>query len=288
LGAGGKTRGRRHTGGISSAEQRSHRRPRPAQTRKRLAARGSGCLAGLLLLLCLWPAAARAGDFDRHKEAGFSAFELGHYSKAIVSFSRAYVIKRDPRLLYNLGLAYLKRFELKSASDDLRKARDMFSHFLELVSPNAYPGDEARIKKVQVLARTYLRSIERRLKLLPDPRPPPDDGPTEPVVAPQDRRGPTVHWLLYSSAVTFSVAAAITGGLALNASSEAEDLADVHEGELNHDAADRADRLAITTDVLVGIAAASLVAAVVVQLWPDHRSATLRSGRSGLVLGFDF
>jgi tetratricopeptide (TPR) repeat protein len=255
----------------------------------------SACLL-LLLLVSLWPGTARtqpAGDFDRHKEAGFSAFELGHYSEAIVSFSRAYVLKRDPRLLYNLGLAYLKRYELKNAGDDLRKARDMFSHFLELVSPSAYPGDEFRIKKVQVLARTYLRSIERKLKFLPDPRPPPAGGPREPAPPPPpERQGPALHWLLYSGAIAFGVAAAITGGLALNANSEAEDLAGAHEGKLNHEAADRADRLALTTDILIGTAGAALVAAAVIQLWPrsddDRTSAAIRPGRAGLMLGFEF
>jgi tetratricopeptide (TPR) repeat protein len=281
---------------------------------------------------------ARDDAIKRHNDAAFAAFEKGRYVEAIEQFTRAYTLNRDHRILYNIGLSHLKRYESERAPEleDLRQARSLFKRFLQLVSPASYPDDRSRILKVRQLAKSYLESVERKLAISIStkpspasrpatgrpaiPRPPEEPGdidalgdiedeprdpdqivPVDPGTADGDRRGKRkiTHWFLYGAAAALALTGAVTGLLALDAASEAEDRAAEFDGLGNEAAVARADRLALTTDILLGAAAGAAVAAVAVQIWswvspgtgadaePRHRS-RIQAVPSGLMLELSF
>jgi hypothetical protein len=276
----------------------------------------------------------------RHNDAAFAAFDKGRYGEAIEEFNHAYRINNDHRILYNIGLSHLKRHESARSPEleDLRRARDLFKRFLQLVSAASYPEDRSRILKVRKLAKSYLETAERKLASSTSPspasrpsapdRPARQISPEEPgdidvlgdlddeakdAIDPLDPAGPKrdevdddvrrgrqklAQWILYGAAAALAIGGAVTGFLALDAEREAEDRAADFDGPGNEDAVARADRLALTTDILLGAAAGAAVAAVAIQIWtwlslpgdpdePRHRS-RLKAAPSGLVLELSF
>lgn len=273
----------------------------------------------------------------RHNDAAFAAFEKGSYDKAIQEFRHAYTINNDHRILYNIGLSHLKRYEAEKSPnvEDLRQAHSLFKRFLQLVSPADHPDDRSRILKVRSLAKSYLESVERKLasSTKPSPasrpaftdRPPEEPGNIDALGDlegdPKDSRDPgdledaietdevgekdqqekrnITHWFLYGAAAALAIGGAVTGFLALDAASEAEDRAAAFDGPGNEAAVTRADRLALTTDILLGAAAGAAVAAAAVQIWTwlsgstdadtgsSHRS-RLQPAPSGLMLELSF
>jgi tetratricopeptide (TPR) repeat protein len=250
----------------------------------------------LPLMLSSFPAAGQTdqAQHERHKQAAYAAFEVGRYDEAIDHFERAYRLKRDPRLLYNLGLAYYRRHELGRSAPDLRQARNLFKRFLQLVPvPAAGAPDRGKVLDARRYARKYLQKIE----LLSPPQSLPTSAPAslptsmpsaardesttqtqqqEPAVVQaskqQERRDAGyAHWLLYALAGSAGVAAGVTGGLALGADHTSDDLARAGDVQANAEAG-RARDLAIATDVLIGTAVVAAAVAVVLHLRSRSRS----------------
>ena len=65
----------------------------------------------------------------QHFWEGQRAYELGNYDQAIPAFETAWELSEEPTMLFNLGQAYWKRFEIDAKVEDLRKARRMFSNY---------------------------------------------------------------------------------------------------------------------------------------------------------------
>ncbi len=105
--------------------------------------------AWLLVLLLLVPSVGTADEQERrveqHKNAAHAAFELGKYDVAITEFQRAYSIRNDARLLYNIALAYLMRYRLEHAPADAVQARDLFRRFLLLAPSRGSPAEQERL-----------------------------------------------------------------------------------------------------------------------------------------------
>lgn len=228
-------------------------------------------------------AAQAKTDYQRKIDAAHAAFEVGDYKKAIERFRAAYALERDPRLLYNLALSYAKRYKLHRAGADRIQAEDLFRRFLLLATPKGLPPARRRqLKEVRKLAKEYLaqlgRDKARPATSLPALTPPPASAPAS---QPTTRTAPKAAtsfstsmprrsrprsrwpWALYALAAAGGAAAAITGGLALGAESDAEDLARAGDLAGNHREADAARNYAIATDVLIGVAVTSAVVGII-------------------------
>jgi tetratricopeptide (TPR) repeat protein len=60
---------------------------------------------------------------------GTRSYELGRYEEAIAGFERAWELTEAPQLLYNIGQAYWKRFDVDPDLDHLRRARTFFRNY---------------------------------------------------------------------------------------------------------------------------------------------------------------
>jgi len=211
---------------------------------------------------------------EQHKDAAYSAFELGRYDVAIREFEQAYSIRRDPRLLYNIGLSHLMRFRLGRAHADAVQARDLFKRFL-LLAPGGMTADEQqRLRKMRDLAHRYLAELEG--PAAPPPSAPPERPATIPAGLPPSaptptpptggRRLPRAALVLYGVAAAAGVGVAVVGGLALDAQSQARDLHARGDVSANHTMADRADRFALVADVVLAVAVVSAAVGLALHL----------------------
>ncbi|HFE46379.1 MAG TPA: hypothetical protein ENJ18_12940 [Nannocystis exedens] len=62
---------------------------------------------------------------------GEEAYWLGDFDRAIDRFEEAYKLSRVPGMLYNVGLAYQRRFETSRSVEDLKRARAVFVNYLD-------------------------------------------------------------------------------------------------------------------------------------------------------------
>ncbi len=62
---------------------------------------------------------------------GEEAYWLGDFDRAIERFEEAYKLSRVPGMLYNVGLAYQRRYETSHATADLERARAVFVNYLD-------------------------------------------------------------------------------------------------------------------------------------------------------------
>jgi len=100
-------------------------------------------------LLCSTPALAQQGDDDaevtkmakEHYKAGLDAYKSGKYDVAIKELKKAYLLKRLPALLLNIGATYRKM-------GDLDLALHFYQKYLEEAPPEA--RDRADVEKTVV------------------------------------------------------------------------------------------------------------------------------------------
>jgi hypothetical protein len=57
------------------------------------------------------------------------SYELGRYEEAIAGFERAWELTAAPQLLYNIGQAYWRRFDVEPDVEHLRRARTFFRNY---------------------------------------------------------------------------------------------------------------------------------------------------------------
>ncbi len=62
---------------------------------------------------------------------GEEAYWLGDFDQAIQRFEEAYKLSRVPGMLYNVGLAYQRRYETSRSAEDLKRARAVFVNYLD-------------------------------------------------------------------------------------------------------------------------------------------------------------
>jgi tetratricopeptide (TPR) repeat protein len=119
------------------------------------------------------PASTAAGDVGEPEEAGSDeatgaviesdteaaqrlfregeeAYWLGDFDLAVERFEEAYRLSKIPGMLYNVGLAYQRRYDSSRAREDLRRARAVFVNYLEadtagLIDPRHVEGLIAEI-----------------------------------------------------------------------------------------------------------------------------------------------
>lgn len=254
--------------------------------------------------------ASRADPPDRavqaHKQAAHKAFRLGRYQAAARHFKRAYALSDDPRLLYNIGLTHMHLGQVRQRRRDLVQARDFLRRFLALVPAGSGDtvAERRRLARVRRRARAHLEEIaglltrppfSSRSRATPAASRPAPSHPRPDARTPADRRperssGPGVtSWVLYGVAAAAGIAGVTTGVLALDRAADSDELATRGDGPGANSAADAADRLALSTDIVFGVGAAALIGAVLTHLLlPRERAVRVSVTGSGLLFAATF
>ena len=90
-------------------------------------------------------------------EEGEAAYRLGKFGLAIDKFEAAYQLSKRPSLLYNVGLAYKRNYELSEDLSDLRRAKAVLDNYLNEVTKDPSVGDPGE-------ANTLIAEVEALLK----------------------------------------------------------------------------------------------------------------------------
>ncbi len=95
---------------------------------------------------------------------GEEAYWLGDFERAVERFEEAYKLSKLPGMLYNVGLAYQRRYETSKEPSDLQRARAVFVNYLDadtgaLIDPRHVEGVIAEIDAK--LAVVEVREVER-------------------------------------------------------------------------------------------------------------------------------
>ncbi len=247
---------------------------------------------GLALLLVALPAAAQPAPAPADEELtpderralelyrrGDQSYDEGNYDAAIEAFEAAFALSRRPVLLFNIANAHERAGKLIEAKTALGRYRTVADAAQYATIDARIANLDARMKaateaKVEVerSRRTAIEEARREAAAeatascpaVPAPVPVPD------APAPEEHPLRPAAYALIGVGGTSLVAAAILGGLALSARSEARDLCN---GDLCQDAAasalDRDRLLSISADVAVGIGAATVVGGALMLLLED-------------------
>lgn len=124
---------------------------------------------------------APAGD-DRAAEyfrRGSKAYELGNYAEAVKLFERSYELSDQADLLFNLGQAYARWYEVEPNIDHLRKSRKLYQNYIIRLDADERLSADARAE-----AEERIAEVERQIEAheadenTPEPKPPgPKDKP---------------------------------------------------------------------------------------------------------------
>ncbi|HEY8429518.1 MAG TPA: tetratricopeptide repeat protein [Sandaracinaceae bacterium] len=224
---------------------------------------GLACLgAGLLLPAHAFAQAhATPPEAVQFFESAREHYRRGRYPEAAVDLERAVMLDpTSPTLRYNLGRVY----ELLG---QLPEARAQYARYLELLPPEQ---EEERER-----TRATLRRLDGAIAsgaVAPPAEPEAEQEPLRelegPVVVRERGVADEVFWITLGSGVAALVASAVTGGLALDRAAARDGLVLTDPGQLDafhatYDALDaEAQALGVTTDVLLGVGGAALVASV--------------------------
>lgn len=110
---------------------------------------------------------------------GSEAYNLGKFDVAIARFEAAYELSHATALLYNLGQAYSKRYEVDPDPAHLRKARVLYLNFATI---SEAAGEDA------LDARRRAEAIDAKLAELAAAAPPPAPAPEGPQPAQSSAR----------------------------------------------------------------------------------------------------
>ncbi len=95
--------------------------------------------------------------------AGGEAYALGNYERAIQEFERAYSLSREPALLFNLGQAYTRWYDITDNVDDLKKARRLYENYVLNIGDTNL--DEAAQAQGSADAQRRIIEVDRRIGL---------------------------------------------------------------------------------------------------------------------------
>jgi tetratricopeptide (TPR) repeat protein len=219
-------------------------------------------------------AAAKDREAREHYTQGMRHFDLGEVDDAIKEFRAAYQISAAPGLLFNIAQAYRTK-------KDYENALQFYKNYLRLQprAPNRVDV-EARVAEMEKLVEQQAQMEKERPHGVippnqeavetPEAPPAPAPAPATPVVAarPAPRflstTGGRASVALAALTGLTAITAAALGGVALSARNDYHSGCD--RGVCDDAVYDRAHRLAIGSDVLWGLTAASAVAALTVGL----------------------
>jgi tetratricopeptide (TPR) repeat protein len=218
-------------------------------------------------------AAAKEKEAREHYTNGMRHFDLGEIDAAVAEFKEAYKISAAPGLLFNIAQAYRTK-------KDYEQALLFYKNYLRLVPRAANRADvEARVAEMEkMIAEQERMQRERPVGVLPPQREGEEEleattpPPTAPIVAPPPPLPPRPRFLsttggkvtvaLAGLAGLCAITAGALGGVALSTRDDYRSGCD--RGTCDDAKYDRAHGLAIGSDVLWGLTAASAVGAIVV------------------------
>lgn len=117
----------------------------------------AACLAGSVALAPMPVAAAQPSSDDTEKakqlyREGEKAYRIGKFEEAVEKFEAAYELSGLPIILYNIGLAYTRRYDVTGEIGDLRQAKVVLQNFYIETQKDPELGDpdevESQIKEL--------------------------------------------------------------------------------------------------------------------------------------------
>lgn len=129
-------------------------------------------------------------DAEALYQQGEEAYWLGDFSTAVNKFEAAYSASRLPALLYNVGLAYLRRFEISADPLDLQRARAVLRNYSIELEKDPSLGQAENVPKLlgqidELLAKTEAPEPSKSAAIDTCPELPPAPAPVAP---PRTRR----------------------------------------------------------------------------------------------------
>ena len=145
-------------------------------------------------------------DGQRLFDEASAAYNLGKFADAIAKFEAAYALLKAPSLLYNLGQAHAKAYELDQDLAHLRQARVLFTNFIKIREGAGEATGDAKERvaaiEAEIAAKEEVAAVARAAGVAPAPAPAPTPTPTP---TPTRRRPP--------GALTYAGAGVLVGGL---------------------------------------------------------------------------
>lgn len=92
-------------------------------------------------------------------EQGSNAYALGNYEEAVLHFERSYELSQEPALLFDVGQAYSRWYELSDDVAHLRKALKLYENY-QLYLDGATDSDPARIEQAKTDTRERVAAVE--------------------------------------------------------------------------------------------------------------------------------
>ncbi|MBK7824254.1 hypothetical protein [Nannocystis sp.] len=151
-------------------------------------------------------------DAEALYNAGEQAYWLGDFRRATQLFEAAYARSGLPALLYNVGLATMRRYELTQDPEDLRRARAVLTNYAQELAKDPTLQQADNVPRLIAQLDATLASLAAPKPAAPKPAAKPSEPPP---VDPQDRCEPTP--VIDRSGATRRAGASIMtfGGLAL-------------------------------------------------------------------------
>lgn len=89
------------------------------------------------------------------------AYALGNYEEAIAHFEAAYKLSQEPALLFDLGQAYTRWYDLSNDLDHLEKARRMYENYVINLDATALDDEEKAHARAD--AQRRIAEVDRRI-----------------------------------------------------------------------------------------------------------------------------
>lgn len=178
------------------------------------------------LVMIALPAPALAGPEAEAKAEyarGVTAFELGQFEKAIVSFEKAYELSHRVPLLWNVAQAHRRQYEADKDLAHLKRAKFCYGNFRAMLEADPKkPGAAKSIadaRREEELVTAQIAEVEARLKAEATKPDEPVRAPTLAPVAesPQPVAPPTPiykKWWLWTAVAAVVVGAGVGLGVA--------------------------------------------------------------------------
>jgi tetratricopeptide (TPR) repeat protein len=101
------------------------------------------------------------GEAKAAYRAGSDAYALGNYEEAVQQFERAFQLSQAPALLFNLGQAYTRWYDISNDVEHLKKARRLYENYV--LSIGATDLDEEQQAQAQADAQRRITEVDRRI-----------------------------------------------------------------------------------------------------------------------------
>lgn len=169
--------------------------------------RRAGSIGLMVLLFCATALAGREDPAVTQAralyEVGTKNYRVGNYREALEAFKQAYLVKRDPAFLFNLGQCYRQLGDLEN------EVREYRAYLME------QPSAPNRADVEQFIAEAEKEIARRREANLAKPAPPITPPPAQPTPPPATGEKPRSRWWIpvLAAGAVLVVGGAVTGAV---------------------------------------------------------------------------